>query len=130
MKTNRSPIPGDRGKAIAYVRVSTTDQHLGPEAQRAAIEAWAAREGVDVVAWHFDLGVSGGSDLHERPGLAAVLAELRPQAAGVVVVAKRDRLARDVYIAASIERAVSRSGARVVCADGVGNGETPADAFM
>ena len=35
-----------------------------------------------------------------------------------------------MYIAATIERAVAHGGGRVVCADGVGNGETSADAFM
>jgi DNA invertase Pin-like site-specific DNA recombinase len=130
MKTNRPRRTGDSRKAVAYIRVSTADQHLGPEAQRSAIEAWSAREGVEVVAWHVDQGISGGSDLDDRPGLVAALAELRLNEAGVVVVAKRDRLARDVYVAATIERAVAQCGARVVCADGIGNGETPADAFM
>ena len=45
--------------AVGYVRVSTDDQNLGPQAQRAAIESWAAREGVQVAAWHVDQGVSG-----------------------------------------------------------------------
>lgn len=88
---------GDLSKAVAYLRVSTTDQHLGPEAQRKSIETWAAANGVQVVAWHADPGVSGGSDLDDRPGLVAALAELRLVGAGVLVVAKRDRLARDVY---------------------------------
>ena len=43
--------------AVAYVRVSKDDQKLGPEAQRASIEAWAAREGVRVASWHVDQGV-------------------------------------------------------------------------
>jgi DNA invertase Pin-like site-specific DNA recombinase len=116
--------------AVAYVRVSTDDQRLGPEAQRAALVAWAAREGVTIAAWHVDQGVSGGSDLDDRPALVAALGELRAIGAGVLAVAKRDRLARDVYIAATIERAASTCGARVACADGAGNGDTPADAFM
>jgi DNA invertase Pin-like site-specific DNA recombinase len=45
-------------------------------------------------------------------------------------VAKRDRIARDVVIAASVERAATGAGARLVSADGTGNGDTPADAFM
>jgi site-specific DNA recombinase len=130
MKARQRSREGDPGKAIAYVRVSTSDQHLGPEAQRAAIDAWANRAGVLVISWHVDHGVSGGSDLDDRPGLVAALAELSIHGAGVLVVAKRDRLARDVYIAATIERAVARGGARVVGADGTANGDTPADAFM
>jgi hypothetical protein len=78
--------------AVAYLRVSTEDQQLGPEAQRAAIEAWAAREGVQVVAWHLDQGVSGGADVEDRPGLVAAL---RVERAGILLVAKRDRLARE-----------------------------------
>lgn len=116
--------------AIAYLRVSTEEQKLGPEAQRAAIEAWAAREGVSVAAWYVDSGVSGGADLESRPELLSALQDVRGHGAGILVVAKRDRLARDVYIAATIERAAGVTGARVVTADGTGNGDTPADQFM
>jgi DNA invertase Pin-like site-specific DNA recombinase len=38
--------------AVAYIRVSKDEQRLGPDAQRASIEAWAAREGVSVASWH------------------------------------------------------------------------------
>lgn len=126
---SRRPV-GDHRVAVGYLRASTEEQHLGPDAQRAAIEAWAAREGVSVVAWHCDRGVSGGSELDDRPALVAALGELRAVGAGVLVVARRDRLARDVGVAAAIERAVSASGAHVVTADGVANGDSPADRFL
>lgn len=45
-------------------------------------------------------------------------------------MAKRDRVARDVVIAAMVERAATAAGARLVSADGTGNGDSPADAFM
>jgi DNA invertase Pin-like site-specific DNA recombinase len=121
---------GDGKLAIGYLRVSTEDQRLGPEAQRAAVEAWAVREGVSVVAWFTDAGVSGGLDLADRPGLVEALAALRVHKAGVLAVAKRDRIARDVAIAATIDRAVETCGARVVSADGAGNGDGPADALL
>jgi DNA invertase Pin-like site-specific DNA recombinase len=116
--------------AVAYLRVSTEDQKLGPEAQRAAIEAWAAHAGVQVAAWHVDAGVSGGSAIEARAGLCAALASLREHGAGVLVVAKRDRIARDVVIAASVEGAASKAGARLVSADGTANGDGAANAFM
>lgn len=121
---------GDPKRAVAYLRVSTEEQRLGPEAQRATIEAWAARDGVAVVAWYVDQGVSGGTEVQDRPGLVQALGELRASKAGVLVVAKRDRVARDVAVASLIERAVRSSGGRVVSADGVGNGDSPADGFM
>lgn len=121
---------GDSKMAVAYVRVSTDDQRLGQDAQRASIEAWARREGVVIVAWHCDQGVSGGSDVDERPALAAALGELRPTEAGILVVARRDRLARDVAIAAAIERAADACGASVASAEGVSNGDSPAEQFL
>lgn len=120
----------DPRTAVGYVRCSTADQHLSPAAQRATLEAWAAREGVSIVAWFTDTGVSGGSEIADRPALVAALGELRSCRAGILVVARRDRLARDVWIAATIERAASAAGARVVAADGTANGSSPADQFM
>jgi DNA invertase Pin-like site-specific DNA recombinase len=126
----RKAKPGDPNVVVAYLRVSTDEQKIGPEAQRAAIEAWAAREGARVVAWHEDLGVSGSSEIDERRGLIAAISSLRTHGAGTLVVAKRDRLARDVAVSVLIERAVRESGARVASADGVANGDGAADAFL
>lgn len=66
----------------------------------------------------------------QSSGLVAALAELRAVDAGLFLVAKRDRLARDVVVAALIERDVAAAGARVAAADGAGNGATPSDALM
>lgn len=117
---------GDPTLAVAYLRVSTEDQRNGPEVQRRDILRWAAHEEVTVISWHCDDGVSGGDQLEDRPALAAALSVLTAQSAGRLVVQKRDRLARDVVIAASIERAALQAGAIVVAADGIGNGDDPA----
>jgi DNA invertase Pin-like site-specific DNA recombinase len=66
----------------------------------------------------------------ERPALRAALVALRQDNAGVFVVAKRDRIARHVVLAASITGAVALEGARVVSVSGEGNGDSPADAFI
>lgn len=120
---------GDPSRAVAYIRVSTEEQHLGPEAQRAAIERWAAGAGVEVAAWHEDR-MSGASPLDRRPGLVLALADLVDLGAGVLVVAKRDRLARDVVVAAMVEGAAAARGAVVVSAAGEGNGDDPAGLLM
>lgn len=116
--------------AVAYTRCSTEDQHLSPEAQRATIEAWAKANDAAIVAWFSDTGIGGGADIDQRPALLQAIAAVKQQRASVLVVAKRDRLARDVYVAMSIERAVVKAKARVVSAAGEGNGDTPADEFM
>lgn len=130
MKRTRTAAT-DARLAVAYLRVSTDDQHLGPDAQRAAITAWATREGVTIAAWHTDQGVSGGAAIADRPALLAALAELSTLRAGVFAVAKRDRLARDVMAAAMCERMVADAGARIVSAAGEGtDGNDPSAMLM
>ena len=121
---------GNKNLAIAYLRVSTDSQDLGPDAQRSALSQWAASRGVEILAICEDLGVSGGAPVDKRPGLLRALDALSDHGAGLLVVAKRDRLARAVVIAAMIERLAERAGARVVSAAGEGEGDDPASALM
>ncbi len=121
---------GNPLKAVAILRVSTEDQQLGPEAQRAAIMAWAIRSGVEVVAWHLDQGVSGATPVAERPGLLGALGSLRDHSAGILIASKRDRIARDVVIAAMIDRAVQAVGAVLRTADGASDASGPEGALM
>jgi DNA invertase Pin-like site-specific DNA recombinase len=116
--------------AIAYIRVSTDEQALGPEAQRADIERWSAASGARVLGWHVDHGVSGGAELDKRPALMAALSALRSQRAGLLIVAKRDRLARDVVVAGLLDREVARMGARITSADGASEMVGPEGALM
>jgi DNA invertase Pin-like site-specific DNA recombinase len=120
---------GNPAVAIAYLRVSTSEQDNGPEAQRAAIKAWADRTGVTVVAWHEDR-LSGGTPVEDRDALLAALAALREQGAGLLVAAKRDRIARDVVVAATVEKMAQEAGAKVVTADGVSAADSPEGALM
>ena len=130
-KTHRPSKPStDNRLAVAYIRVSTEDQHLGPDAQRAALAAWAERAGVVIVATFEDRGVSGGAAIDRRPGLLAAVAALAEHGAGILAVAKRDRLARDSMIAAMAERLAERAGARIVSAAGEGEGDDPASKLM
>lgn len=117
--------------AIGYVRVSTDGQAesgAGLAAQRAAIETFAKRHGLTITAWHEDAGISGAAAIEDRPGLMAALAGLRR--GDVLIVAKRDRIARDTLTALTIERTVNRRKASIMSADGVGNGDGAADQFM
>ena len=114
-----------------YNRVSTDDQAasgLGLAAQVAACEDFAAKAGHTITAVFTDAGISGAAGLEDRPGLMAAIAGLRRGDA--LVIAKRCRLGRDAFAIAMIEKAVSRKGAVVLSADGVGNGDDPASQFM
>ncbi|MFC1705871.1 recombinase family protein [Planctomycetota bacterium] len=108
-------------RAIAYLRVSTdqqTESGAGIEAQRAACILAAERLDVPVVSYHVDAGLSGSIPLDRRPGLLAAIDNIAKD--DVLLVAKRDRLGRDVVLVALIERLVERKGARIVSAAGEG----------
>ncbi len=83
----------------AYIRVSTDKQGrsgLGIEAQRAAIARFVEAEGLELLGEHLEVETGKGADaLDRRPVLAATLAKAR-KAKAAVVVAKLDRLSRDV----------------------------------
>src|SRR5258708_4413737 len=86
-------------RAIAYLRVSTQPQQrwgFGIEAQRAAIERFAAAESLLITAEYSEFETGKGADaLDRRPQLAAALAAAR-KAKCSIVVSKLDRLSRDV----------------------------------
>lgn len=111
-------------RAIGYVRVSTdkqADTGHGLSAQRDALEAWAASEGVELVVFA-DEGVSGATDPANRPGLTDALAALGN--GDVLLVAKRDRLSRDRSTMGLLEYMIGKAGARLVSTAGEGTDET------
>ena len=91
--------------AVAYYRVSTARQGrsgLGIEAQRAAVARFAEAEGYALISEFTDFETGKGADaLDRRPRLAAALAAGRIGKCPVIV-AKLDRLSRDVAFIAGL----------------------------
>jgi DNA invertase Pin-like site-specific DNA recombinase len=87
-------------QAVGYYRVSTGRQGrsgLGLEAQKAAVEAFAKAEGYELAQEFVEVETGKGADaLERRPQLAAALAEAKRRKCSIVV-AKLDRLSRDVH---------------------------------
>jgi DNA invertase Pin-like site-specific DNA recombinase len=87
-------------KLVSYLRVSTSGQGksgLGLEAQREMITRFAHMNGFEVVAEHQEIETGKGADaLDRRPMLRKALAQARKLACAVIV-AKLDRLSRDVH---------------------------------
>jgi DNA invertase Pin-like site-specific DNA recombinase len=99
-------------KTISYYRVSTAKQGesgLGLEAQRAAVNAYAARAGGSQLAEYVE--VESGKRDH-RPELLKALHHAKVTG-GTLVIAKLDRLSRNVAFLAALQE----SGTRFVCAD-------------
>jgi DNA invertase Pin-like site-specific DNA recombinase len=86
---------------VSYLRVSTARQGasgLGLEAQRAAVQGFAAAGSHTIVAELLEVESGGKAD---RPQLAAALATCRLHRA-TLVIAKLDRLARNVAFIANL----------------------------
>ncbi|AHY52593.1 recombinase family protein [Bradyrhizobium japonicum] len=85
---------------IAYLRVSRETQRrsgLGLDAQRRAINAFAANEATEIVGEFVDVETGKGADaLEKRPQLAAALQKAK-QMNCAIVVSKLCRLSRDVH---------------------------------
>jgi site-specific DNA recombinase len=105
--------------ATITLRVSTgkqADSGLGLAAQEHACREWCAANGYTVRHVFKDEGLSGSLPVDKRPGLLDAIGSL--ESGDVLCAARRDRLARDVIVAALVERMVLARGARIVSAAG------------
>lgn len=86
---------------IAYLRVSTQRQGqsgLGIEAQREAVEQYAARVSEPILATYTEIESGAQKD---RPELAAALKECR-RTRSVLLIARLDRLSRSLFFVAQL----------------------------
>ncbi len=91
----------DRPIAVAYYRVSTQKQGhsgLGLDAQQAAVEAFCAMRGLTLDSSFTEVESGKRTD---RTELAKAFAKAR-RIRGVVVIAKLDRLSRDVHFVSGL----------------------------
>lgn len=97
---------------VAYFRVSTKQQGesgLGLEGQASAVETFAKQGGKPIVARYIEVETGKRAD---RPELAKALAHAR-RAKATLVVAKLERLARNV----AFTSALMRAGVDFLCCD-------------
>lgn len=94
-------------KLVAYYRVSTQKQGqsgLGLQAQRAAVAAYAAGVGGRITREFEEIETSTKDNLDNRPQLRAAIALAKATRARLVI-AKLDRLARNVYVLSGLMNA-------------------------
>jgi len=99
--------------AVAYYRVSTVKQGqsgLGLEAQQAAVLVHARRQNLTISSEFTE--VETGTKKRRRPQLEAALEQTK-RIGGVLLIAKLDRLARNVAVVA----ALMESGVRFIAVD-------------
>ena len=87
-------------KVVGYIRVSTDGQcsedKFGLEVQERQIREYAEKNDMEIVRWFKDEGESGAK---ERPGFDEIIyGEISNPPYEAVIVAKSDRVARDINI--------------------------------
>jgi DNA invertase Pin-like site-specific DNA recombinase len=113
--------PKKREKALAYLRTSSATNVGGdsPERQRAAIQAYAERNGIEVVGEFYDAAVSGADPVQGRPGFAAMLARIAGNGVRLVLVEDASRFARELIPQEMGVAMMQRLGVRVLTASGI-----------
>lgn len=103
--TSGVTAPGVRkgNRAVVYIRVSTDEQSASIEAQRETCTRLAVQRGYIVLHEYVDENVSGAIPIEKRPALVKALKALADDQADRLIVAKLDRLARNVRVALEID---------------------------
>lgn len=116
-------------QVVAYLRVSTDKQvedGLGLDIQEDQIRAYLTKHpSLKLVKIYRDEGISGAK--LERPALCELLADAKERRSFTrVIVAKLDRLARDLFVQLFIEKELLVCGVEVISATEGFNGTDPA----
>lgn len=103
-------------KVVGYLRVSTEGQakedRFGLESQREQIESYCKSKGHEILEWYTDAGVSGAKE--ERESWGKILRGEVPNGVEAVIVAKSDRVARDVYIYFAFKNELRKKGIQII----------------
>ena len=103
--------------AVAYVRVSTSgqvgDDKFGIDAQKSQIYRYCRENSIKLIDWYIDEGISGAAK--DRPAFGRLLegAVTNPPVQ-YVVVAKADRIARDVELYYTFKGMLRKRGLEII----------------
>ena len=112
-------------RTAAYMRVSTEGQvdKYGLDAQKADILSYAQAKGLEIDLWFTDKGISGA--IIDRPGLQDLMTAAREGEIDRVIIAKMDRLSRDLFSQLFIEKEMKLAGVEIISAGEPVNGNDP-----
>ena len=97
MTSNKTEISVER--VVCYIRVSTQEQKLhglSLDAQRDTLSRYAKQNGLKIVEWYEDEGVSGRKLIKRRPALQRMLHDAQEDKFDRIIFIKLDRYFRSV----------------------------------
>lgn len=101
--------------AVAYTRISTENQYdgWGLEAQERAVRDYCEKNGIECVKV-FKEQISGATEFEHRDEYKAMVDYCTEQGIGRIIVAKLDRVARDIMVQESIIKQVMGMGVELI----------------
>jgi len=103
-------------KAVAYLRVSTDGQaqedRFGLSVQREDIDRYAKQNNIEIIKYYIESGVSGSKI--DRPELNELLRDSESKSFNAVIVAKLDRVARDLMAQLFIEKELLKNDIEII----------------
>ena len=113
--------PKEFPKALAYIRTSSatnvgTDKD-SDKRQTAAIEAYAASAGIEIVGTYYDASVSGADPIDSRPGFAEMLERIEGNGVRTIIVETSSRFARDLMVQEIGFSMLQKRGISLIAAD-------------
>jgi DNA invertase Pin-like site-specific DNA recombinase len=108
-------------KAVAYLRTSSA-ANVGADKdsekrQRAAIEAYAKRAGIEIVDEFYDAAVSGADPIDQRRGFTDMLKRIEGNGVRTIIVETANRFARDLMVQEVGYSILKERGIELIAAD-------------
>jgi DNA invertase Pin-like site-specific DNA recombinase len=108
-------------KAFAYYRTSSAsnvgEDKDSEKRQRAAVEAYAAKQGIEIVGEEYDAAVRGADRLEDRAGFVALLSRIAGNGVRTILVESAHRFARDVIVQETGWKMLRERGIELIAVD-------------
>lgn len=132
-KSTKTQSAKPQTRAALYLRVSTDEQAndgYGLDVQRTRGLAQITAKGWQLAREYVDAGISGTLDASDRPGLAAMLADIAAGLIDAVVVLSLDRLGRKTMLVLSLVERLTSAGVTLVSCKESLDTSTPTGQFV
>lgn len=115
-------------RIIAYLRVSTDMQSNGIDGQRKSCQEFVKKIGTEIAEEFVDINYSGALSFRKRPALSEALSKL--QKGDILLVYKRDRLARGIDTMMEIDSVVRERKSSIISTCGEGTDKEDAQSRL
>ena len=103
-------------KCVSYLRVSDKSQISGTgfSRQKQNIQKYAEKNGYEVVDWYQEEGISGTTDLEDRPAFTRMIQRIFKNGVKTILIESMDRLARQYTVSETLAVYIASKGINLI----------------